>query len=44
MAEQRKTITEARSGVDDAAAGFLDYYAGYRRAQVSSMFAPDETK
>ncbi len=43
VAEQGKTITEARSEVGDAAAGFFDYYAGYERAQVGSMFAPDET-
>ncbi|MCA1728537.1 MAG: aldehyde dehydrogenase [Actinobacteria bacterium] len=43
VAEQGKTITEARGEVGDAAAGFFDYYAGYERAQVGSMFAPDET-
>jgi lactaldehyde dehydrogenase/glycolaldehyde dehydrogenase len=29
--------------VGDAAAGFFDYYATFERAQVGSMFAPDET-
>jgi lactaldehyde dehydrogenase/glycolaldehyde dehydrogenase len=43
VAEQGKTITEARGEVGDAAAGFFDYYAGYERAQVGSMFAPDKT-
>ena len=43
VAEQGKTITEARGEIGDAAAGFFDYYAGYERAQVGSMFAPDET-
>ncbi len=43
VAEQGKTITEARGEISDAAAGFFDYYAGYERAQVGSMFAPDET-
>ena len=43
VAEQGKTITEARGEVGDAAAGFFDYYAGFERAQVGSMFAPDET-
>ena len=40
VAEQGKTITEAR-GEADAAAGFFDYYATFERAQVGSMFAPD---
>ena len=43
VAEQGKTITEARGEVGEAAAGFFDYYAGFERAQVGSMFAPDET-
>lgn len=42
VAEQGKTITEARGEAGDAAT-FFDYYAGYERAQVGSMFAPDET-
>jgi len=40
VAEQGKTITEARGEVGDAAAGFFDYYATFERAQVGSMFAP----
>src|SRR5215207_10158024 len=44
VAEQGKTITEARGEVGDAAAGFFDYYATFERAQVGSMFASDETK
>lgn len=40
VAEQGKTITEARGEIDGAA-GFFDYFAGYERAQVGSMFAPD---
>jgi lactaldehyde dehydrogenase / glycolaldehyde dehydrogenase len=43
VAEQGKTITEARGEVGDAAAGFFDYYATFERAQVGTMFAPDET-
>jgi lactaldehyde dehydrogenase/glycolaldehyde dehydrogenase len=43
VAEQGKTITEARGEVGDAAAGFFDYYAGYERARVGSMFASDNT-
>ena len=43
VAEQGKTITEARGEVGDAAAGFFDYYATFERAQVGAMFAPDET-
>jgi len=42
VAEQGKTITEARGEVGDAAAGFFDYYATFERARVGSMFAPDE--
>lgn len=42
VAEQGKTITEARGEAGDAAT-FFDYYACYERAQVGSMFAPDET-
>jgi lactaldehyde dehydrogenase/glycolaldehyde dehydrogenase len=42
VAEQGKTITEARGEVGDAAAGFFDYYATFERAQMGSMFAPDE--
>jgi lactaldehyde dehydrogenase / glycolaldehyde dehydrogenase len=41
VAEQGKTITEARGEVGDAAAGFFDYYATFERAQVGAMFAPD---
>jgi lactaldehyde dehydrogenase/glycolaldehyde dehydrogenase len=41
VAEQGKTITEARGEVGDAAAGFFDYYATFGRAQVGSMFAPE---
>lgn len=41
VAEQGKTITEARGEVG-AAAGFFDFYAGFDRAQVGAMFAPDE--
>jgi lactaldehyde dehydrogenase/glycolaldehyde dehydrogenase len=43
VAEQGKTITEARGEVGDAAAGFFDYYATFERAQVGTMFAPDES-
>src|SRR3712207_2145790 len=43
VAEQGKTITEARGEVGEAAAGFFEYYATFERAQVGSMFAPDET-
>src|SRR3712207_8010748 len=32
----------ARGEVGDAAAGFFDYYATFERAQVGTMFAPDE--
>lgn len=42
VAEQGKTITEARGEIDGAAA-FFDYYASYERARVGSMFAPDGT-
>jgi lactaldehyde dehydrogenase / glycolaldehyde dehydrogenase len=42
VAEQGKTITEARGEIGDAATGFFDYYATFERAQVGSMFAPDE--
>ncbi|HEX2181778.1 MAG TPA: aldehyde dehydrogenase [Rubrobacteraceae bacterium] len=42
VAEQGKTITEARGEVGDAAAGFFDYYSTFERAQVGTMFAPDE--
>ena len=41
VAEQGKTITEARGEVGDAAAGFFDYYATFERAQVGAMFAPE---
>src|SRR5215203_3985952 len=41
VAEQGKTITEARGEVGDAAAGFFDYYATFERAQVGAMFTPD---
>src|SRR5918994_714714 len=43
VAEQGKTITEARGEVGEAAAGFFEYHATFERAQVGSMFAPDET-
>src|SRR3712207_105858 len=43
VAEQGKTITEARGEVGDAATGFFEYYATFERAQVGTMFAPDET-
>jgi lactaldehyde dehydrogenase / glycolaldehyde dehydrogenase len=43
VTEQGKTITEARGEVGEAAAGFFEYYATFERAQVGSMFAPDET-
>jgi lactaldehyde dehydrogenase / glycolaldehyde dehydrogenase len=42
VAEQGKTITEARGEIGDAATGFFDYYATFERAQVGSMFVPDE--
>jgi lactaldehyde dehydrogenase / glycolaldehyde dehydrogenase len=42
VAEQGKTITEARGEVGDASAGFFDYYATFERAKVGTMFAPDE--
>ena len=41
VAEQGKTITEARGEIG-AAAGFFEYFAGFDRAQVGAMFAPDE--
>ena len=40
VSEQGKTITEARGEVG-AAAGFFDFFAGFDRAQVGAMFAPD---
>lgn len=40
VAEQGKTITEARGEIE-ATAGFFDYYASFARAQVGAMFAPD---
>jgi lactaldehyde dehydrogenase / glycolaldehyde dehydrogenase len=40
VAEQGKTITEARGEIGGAA-GFFDYFASFARAQVGSMFAPD---
>jgi lactaldehyde dehydrogenase/glycolaldehyde dehydrogenase len=43
VAEQGKTITEARGEVGEAAAGFFEYYATFERAQIGSMFDPDET-
>jgi lactaldehyde dehydrogenase/glycolaldehyde dehydrogenase len=42
VAEQGKTITEARGEVDGTVA-FFEYYASYERGQVGSMFAPDGT-
>src|SRR3712207_3925485 len=42
VAEQGKTITEARGEIGDAATGFFKYYATFERAQVGTMFAPDE--
>ncbi len=41
VTEQGKTLSEARGEVE-AAAGFFDYFAGFDRAQVGAMFAPDE--
>jgi lactaldehyde dehydrogenase/glycolaldehyde dehydrogenase len=41
VAEQGKTITEARGEIEGTA-GFFDYYATYERAQVGAMFASDE--
>src|SRR5918997_1963117 len=41
VAEQGKTITEARGEVE-AAAGLFDFFAGFDRAQVGAMFAPDQ--
>ncbi len=41
VAEQGKTITEARGEVGGAAVGFFDYYATYERAQVGAMFTPE---
>ncbi len=43
VAEQGKTITEARGEIGDAATGFFEYYATFERAQVGTMFAPDES-
>lgn len=40
VAEQGKTITEARGEIG-AAAGFFDYYASFARSRVGSMFAPE---
>src|SRR5215210_4697432 len=34
VAEQGKTITEARGEIGDAATGFFDYYATFERAQM----------
>lgn len=42
VAEQGKTITEARGEIDGTAA-FFDYHVGHERARVGSMFAPDGT-
>jgi lactaldehyde dehydrogenase/glycolaldehyde dehydrogenase len=42
VAEQGKTITEARGEIGGAA-GFFDYYASFARARVGAMFAPDGT-
>jgi lactaldehyde dehydrogenase/glycolaldehyde dehydrogenase len=41
VAEQGKTITEAR-GEAEATAGFFDYFAGFERGQVGTMWASDE--
>jgi len=41
VAEQGKTITEARVEVGQGAAGFFDYFAGFERGRVGEMFAPD---
>src|SRR3954454_11250255 len=41
VAEQGKTITEARGEVEGTA-GFFDYFAGFERAQVGTMWASDE--
>jgi lactaldehyde dehydrogenase / glycolaldehyde dehydrogenase len=41
VSEQGKTITEAR-GEAEGAAGFFEYFAGFERGQVGTMWAPDE--
>jgi lactaldehyde dehydrogenase/glycolaldehyde dehydrogenase len=41
VAEQGKTIVEARGEVE-ATAGFFDYFAGFERGQVGTMWASDE--
>jgi lactaldehyde dehydrogenase/glycolaldehyde dehydrogenase len=41
VAEQGKTIVEARGEVDGTA-GFFDYFAGFERGQVGTMWASDE--
>lgn len=42
VAEQGKTITEARGEVEGAAT-FFDYHVSHERAQVGAMFAPEGT-
>jgi lactaldehyde dehydrogenase/glycolaldehyde dehydrogenase len=41
VAEQGKTITEARVEVGQGTAGFFDYFATYERGRVGELFAPD---
>jgi lactaldehyde dehydrogenase/glycolaldehyde dehydrogenase len=41
VAEQGKTITEARVEVGQGASGFFDYFATYERGRVGDLFAPD---
>ena len=42
VAEQGKTITEARGEIEGTA-GFFEYFASFARARVGTMFAPDGT-
>lgn len=42
VAEQGKTITEARGEIEGAAT-FFDYHVSHERAQVGRMFAPEGT-
>ncbi len=41
VAEQGKTITEARGEIAGTA-GFFDYYTAYERSAVGRMYAPDQ--
>jgi len=41
VAEEGKTIAEARVEVGQGAAGFFDYFATFERGRVGEMFAPD---